>query len=120
MIFIEVQDLFSILNEYSPTHKSELLATIDDKVLKSNQYLVNLHREINKKTDHIKELDLLLKQENDRRREIETKLKTILELREHDTHLHVRQLGRVNVELCKAKTDAERIHILKQQIVFKQ
>ena len=80
----------------------------------------HLHHELDEKTRRIKELDQLLNQEKDRCREIETKLKVVLELRERDAHLHIRQLGQTDAELRKARTDTERVRILQQQLDLKQ
>ena len=66
------------------------------------------------------ELDVLLKQERDRCKEMETKLKVVLELRERDAHLHIRQLGQTDAELRKARNDTERVRILQQQLDLKQ
>ena len=79
-----------------------------------------LHSDIEEKARRIKELDTLLNQEKDRCREFETKLKVILELRERDAHLHIRQLGQSDAELRKARTDTERVRILQQQLEMKQ
>ena len=79
-----------------------------------------LHSDIEEKARRIKELDTLLNQEKDRCREFETKLKVILELRERDAHLHIRQLGQSDAELRKARTDTERVRILQQQLELKQ
>lgn len=80
----------------------------------------DLHAEIEEKTRRVKELDALLNQEKDRCRELETKLKVVLELRERDAHLHIRQLGQTDAELRKARNDTERVRILQQQLEFKQ
>jgi len=79
-----------------------------------------LHNELNEKTRRIKDLDNLLNQEKDRCREMETKLKVVLELRERDAHLHIRQLGQTDAELRKARNDTERVRILQQQLDLKQ
>lgn len=80
----------------------------------------DLQHELEEKTSRIKELDLLLKQERDRAKEMETKLKVVLELRERDAHLHIRQLGQTDAELRKARNDTERVRILQQQLDLKQ
>ena len=80
----------------------------------------DLQHEIQEKTSRIKELDSLLKQERDRAKEMETKLKVVLELRERDAHLHIRQLGQTDAELRKARNDTERVRILQQQLDLKQ
>ncbi len=80
----------------------------------------DLHTEIEDKARRVKELDALLNQEKDRCRELETKLKVVLELRERDAHLHIRQLGQTDAELRKARTDTERVRILQQQLELKQ
>lgn len=72
------------------------------------------------KNDRIKELDQLLNQEKDRCKEIEAKLKIILELRERDAHLHIRQIGIADTELRRARTDSDRVRILQQQLELKQ
>ncbi|CAF4196018.1 unnamed protein product [Rotaria sp. Silwood2] len=117
---LELEDLRSILTENSSKNNQHVISTIDNDIKKSNQHIRDLHHEIDIKTCRIKELDLLFKQEKDRCKEIETKLKVILELREHDTHLHIRQLGQTDAELRKARTDTERIRILQQHLEFKQ
>ncbi len=61
-----------------------------------------------------------INQEKDRCRELETKLKVVLELRERDAHLHIRQMGQTDAELRKARTDTERVRILQQQLELKQ
>jgi hypothetical protein len=114
---VEFEDLFPIL---SNENSQELLSTIDNDIEKSTKHIHNLHGEIDEKTRRIKELDLLLNQEKDRCREIETKLKVVLELRERDAHLHIRQLGQTDAELRKARTDTDRVRILQQQLELKQ
>ena len=79
-----------------------------------------LHAEIDEKTRRVKELDALLNQEKERCREMETKLKVVLELRERDAHLHIRQMGQTDAELRKARNDTERVRILQQQLELKQ
>ncbi|CAF1107005.1 unnamed protein product [Rotaria sordida] len=117
---LELEDLRLILIENSSNNNQHLLSTIDNDIKKSNQHMRDLHNEIDIKTYRIKELDVLLQQEKNRCKEIETKLKVVLELRERDTHLHIRQLGQTDAELRKARTDTERIRILQQQLEFKQ
>jgi len=117
----ESEDLLSILTENSSNNNNQdFLSIIDNDIQKSNQHIHDLHSEINEKTRRIKELDLLFKQEKDRCKEIETKLKIVLELRERDAHLHIRQLGQTDAELRKARTDTERIRILQHQLELKQ
>lgn len=116
---VEIEDLISILSESSSKTNQRLLATVDNDIKKSKQQFHDLQNELDMKNRRIKEFDLLLRQEQDRCKEMETKLKIILELREHDTHVHVRQLGQTDVELRKARTDAERIHILQKQLQLK-
>ncbi|CAF1208086.1 unnamed protein product [Adineta ricciae] len=108
------------LEQTSDESQRELLSKIDDDVEKANQHLRDLHCEIDEKTRRIKELDLLLNQERDRCRELETKLKVVLELRERDAHLHIRQLGQTDAELRKARNDTERVRILQQQLQLKE
>ncbi len=108
-------DLLSII-----TDNSSFLSIIDNDIQKSTQHIHNLHSEIIEKTHRIKELEILFKQEKDHCREIETKLKVVLELRERDAHLHIRQLGQTDAELRKARNDTERIRILQQQLELKQ
>ena len=98
----------------------DILSTIDNDVEKANQRIRDLHSEIDEKTRRIKDLNLLLYQEKDRCRELETKLKVILELREHDTHMHIRQIGQTDAELRTARTDTERVKILQNQLELKQ
>ncbi|CAF4409120.1 unnamed protein product, partial [Adineta steineri] len=107
----EKDDLLSkvSLEENADNNSQELLSNIDNDVEKANQHMRDLHSEIDEKTRRIKELDLLLNQEKDRCREVETKLKVVLELRERDAHLHIRQLGQTDAELRKARTDTERV-----------
>ena len=118
--FIELESLLSILTENSSNNNQHLLSTIDDDLEKSNQHIRDLHHDIDEKTRRLKELDVLFKQEKDRCKEIETKLKVVLELRERDAHLHIRQLGQTDAELRKARTDTERVRILQQQLELKQ
>jgi hypothetical protein len=108
-------DLLSII-----TDNSSFLSIIDNDIQKSAQNIHNLHSEISEKTRRIKELEILFKQEKDHCREIETKLKVVLELRERDAHLHISQLGQTDAELRKARNDTERIRILQQQLELKQ
>jgi hypothetical protein len=114
----ESKDLLSILNENSSDEN--FLSIIDNDIKKSNQHIHDLHSEIDEKTRRIKEIDILLKQEKDHCREIETKLKVVLELRERDAHLHIRQLGQTDAELRKARTDADRVRIQQQQLELKK
>ena len=107
-------------NQDNDEQQRELLSTIDNDVKKANQHMKDLHCEIEEKTRRIKELDSLLNQEKDRCRELETKFKVVLELRERDAHLHIRQLGHSDAELRKARNDTERVKILQQQLEFKQ
>ncbi|CAF4112772.1 unnamed protein product, partial [Adineta steineri] len=116
----EFEELLSIIKENSSNNNQQLLSTIDNDCEKSNQHIRDLHKEVDEKTAQIKEFDVLLKQERDRCREIETKLKVVLELRERDAHLHIRQLGQTDAELRKARTDTERVRILQQQLELKQ
>ncbi|CAF4097930.1 unnamed protein product, partial [Adineta steineri] len=118
----EKDDLLSkvSLEENVDNNSQELLSNIDNDVEKANQHMRDLHSEIDEKTRRIKELDLLLNQEKDRSREVETKLKVVLELRERDAHLHIRQLGQTDAELRKARTDTERVRILQQQLQLKE
>ncbi|CAF1379791.1 unnamed protein product [Rotaria sp. Silwood1] len=117
---LELEDLRTILTKNSSNNNQHLLSIIDNDIKKSNQHIRELYNEIDIKTSRIQELDTLLKQEKDHCKEIETKLKIILELRERDTHLHIRQLGQTDAELRKARTDTERIRILQQQLQLKQ
>jgi hypothetical protein len=114
----ESDDLLSILKENSSNQ--DFLSIIDYDIQKSNQHIHDLHSQIDEKTRRIKELEILFKQEKDHCKEIETKLKVILELREHDTHLHIRQLGQTSAELRKARTDTDRVRLLQQQLDLKQ
>jgi hypothetical protein len=93
---------------------------MDAEIEKSGQYLRDLQDEIEQKTLRVKELDLCLTLERDRGKEIETKLKVVLELRERDTHLHLRQLGETGAELRRARTDTDRVRILQTQLELKQ
>ena len=102
------------------TNDEELLLAIDLDVEKASQRTRDLYDELDTKTRRIAELDIQLNEEKHRTREIETKLKIILELRERDTHLHIRQLGQTDAELRKARTDTERVQILHQQIELQQ
>ena len=90
--------------------QQELLATSEHSV----------DSKIEEKLQRLKELHGLLNQERIRCRELETKLKVVLELRERDAHLHIRQLGQTDAELRKARTDTERVRILQQQLELKQ
>ena len=117
---VEFEDLLSNLRETLSHSNQDFLSSIDNDVKRSGQRIRNLHHEIDEKAHRIKELELLFKHESDRCREIETKLKVVLELREHDSHLQIRQLGRTDTELRKARTDSERARILQQQVEFKQ
>lgn len=99
---------------------NDLLSTIDNDIKKSQQHLEDLHSDLETKTCRVKELEVQCKQEKDRCREMETKLKVVLELRERDAHLHIRQLGQTDAELRKARTDTDRVRILQQQLDFKQ
>ncbi len=116
LFFLEISDF----EETSDNNQTELLSNIDNDVEKANQHMRDLHSEIDEKTRRIKELDCLLNQEKDHCRELETKLKVVLELRERDAHLHIRQLGQTDAELRKARTDTERVRILQQQLQLKQ
>ncbi|CAF4087517.1 unnamed protein product, partial [Adineta steineri] len=122
LLLLEKDDLFLkiSLEENVDNNSQELLSNIDNDVEKANQHMRDLHSEIDEKTRRIKELDLLLNQEKDRSREVETKLKVVLELRERDAHLHIRQLGQTDAELRKARTDTERVRILQQQLQLKE
>ncbi len=123
MICLEIGDILSTITENGPDNnqeQQELLSTIDNDVEKANQHMRDLHSEIDEKTRRIKDLDSLLNQEKDRCRELETKLKVILELRERDAHIHIRQLGQTDAELRKARTDTERVKILQNQLELKQ
>ena len=102
------------------SNDDDLLLAIDHDVEKASQRTRDLYDELDTKTRRIAALDLLLNEEKHRTREIETKLKVILELRERDTHLHIRQLGQTDAELRKARTDTERVQILHQQIELQQ
>ena len=93
---------------------------MDDEIEKSGQYLCDLHDDIERKALRIKELDRCLTQERDRAKEIETKLRVVLELRERDTHRHLRQMGETDTDLRRARTDAERVRILQTQLELKQ
>jgi len=112
------EDLLSIITENSSNQ--DFLLSIDNDIQKSNQHIHDLHSQINEKTVRIKELENLFKQEKDHSKEIETKLKVVLELRERDAHLHIRQLGQTDAELRRARTDTERVRILQQQLELKQ
>jgi len=112
------EDLLSIITENSSNQ--DFLSSIDNDIQKSNQHIHDLHSQINEKTVRIKELENLFKQEKDHSKEIETKLKVVLELRERDAHLHIRQLGQTDAELRRARTDTERVRILQQQLELKQ
>jgi hypothetical protein len=123
LICLEIGDILSTITENGPDNnqeQQELLSTIDNDVEKANQHMRDLHSEIDEKTRRIKDLDSLLNQEKDRCRELETKLKVILELRERDAHIHIRQLGQTDAELRKARTDTERVKILQNQLELKQ
>jgi chromosome segregation ATPase len=122
LLCLEIGDLLSTIRENSPENnqQNELLSTIDNDVQKANRHMRDLHSEIEEKTRRIKEIDLLLNQEKDRCRELETKLKVVLELRERDAHIHIRQLGQTDSELRKARTDTERVKILQNQLELKQ
>jgi chromosome segregation ATPase len=119
-IILDLGELLSKVDETNTESNQELLSTIDNDVEKANQHMRELHKEIDEKTRRIKDLDSLLNQEKDRYREMETKLKVVLELRERDAHLHIRQLGQTDAELRKARTDTERVRILQQQLELKQ
>ena len=118
--YFEQPDQTGIAEMNEEQQQRELLSTIDSDVEKANQHMRNLHAEIEEKTRRLKEFDSLLNQEKDRCRELETKLKVVLELRERDAHLHIRQLGQTDAELRKARTDTERVRILQQQLELKQ
>jgi chromosome segregation ATPase len=122
LLCLEIGDLLSTIRENSPENnqQNELLSTIDNDVEKANRHMRDLHSEIEEKTRRIKEIDLLLNQEKDRCRELETKLKVVLELRERDAHIHIRQLGQTDSELRSARTDTERVKILQNQLELKQ
>lgn len=79
-----------------------------------------LHDQLEEKNRRIKDLETSLNHEKDRFREMETKLKVVLELRERDAHLHIRQLGQTDAELRKARNDTERVRILTNQLELKQ
>ena len=98
----------------------DLFSAIDNDIKKSQEHLEDLQSELETKTHRVKELEMQCKQEKDRCREMETKLKVVLELRERDAHLHIRQLGQTDAELRKARTDADRVRILQQQLDLKQ
>ncbi len=114
----DFEDLLLILTENFSNQ--DFLLSIDNDIQKSTQHIHDLHTQINEKTSRIKELEILFKQEKDHSKEIETKLKVVLELRERDTHLHIRQLGQTDAELRRARTDTERVRILQQQHELKQ
>lgn len=114
----ESDDLLLFITENSLN--KEFVLNIDHDIEKSSQHIQDLHCQINDKTHRIKELENLFKQEEDRCKEIETKLKVVLELRERDAHLHIRQLGQTDAELRKARTDTDRVRILQQQLELKQ
>ncbi|CAF3283960.1 unnamed protein product [Rotaria socialis] len=117
----ELTNLLSTVTENTNENdQQELLSNVNHDIEKANQHMRNLHIEIDEKTRRIKELDALLNQEKDHCRELETKLKVVLELRERDAHLHIRQLGQTDAELRKARTDTERVRILQQQLDLKQ
>lgn len=116
----ESDELLSLLTERSSDNKGDLLSTIDEDINKSKQHFEELQAELEGKTRRVKELEMQCKQEKDRCREMETKLKVVLELRERDAHLHIRQLGQTDAELRKARTDADRVRILQQQLDLKQ
>jgi peptidoglycan hydrolase CwlO-like protein len=123
LIYLEIGDLLSTVTENNPDNdqqQQELLSTINHDVEKANQHMRDLHSEIEEKARRIKELDSLVNQEKEHCRELETKLKVVLELRERDAHLHIRQLGQTDSELRKARTDTERVRILQQQLELKQ
>ena len=98
----------------------EFLALIDQDIEKSTQHFQDLHSEIADNTGRMNEMENSLKQAKDRCREMETKLKVVLELRERDAHLHIRQLGQTDAELRRARTDTDRVRILQQQLDLKQ
>ncbi|CAF4484310.1 unnamed protein product [Rotaria sp. Silwood1] len=117
----EIGNLLSTAKENTNDNdQKELLSNINNDIEKANQHMRSLHSEIDEKTRRIKELDALLNQEKDHCKELETKLKVVLELRERDAHLHIRQLGQTDAELRKARTDTERVRILQQQLELKQ
>jgi len=107
---IQTHDLQTIFNEYS----------IEQDIEKSAEHLRDLHAENIEKANRIKQLEESIKQEQIRCRDFETKLKVILELRERDAQLHIRQLGQTDAELRKARTDSDRVRILQQQFDLKQ
>ncbi|CAF1613175.1 unnamed protein product, partial [Didymodactylos carnosus] len=95
-----------------------ILTDIDADAEKATIHTKELYDDIEERNKRIKELNVHLKKEHCK--ELETKLKVILELRERDAHLHIRQLGQSDAELRKARTDTDRIKILQQQLEFKQ
>ncbi|CAF3862766.1 unnamed protein product [Rotaria sp. Silwood1] len=117
----EINNLLSTVEENTnDNNQQEFLSNIDNDIEKANQHMCHLLAELDEKTRRIKELDLLLNQEKDHCKELETKLKVVLELQERDAHLHIRQLGQTDAELRKARRDTERVRILQQQLEFKQ
>ncbi|CAF4541042.1 unnamed protein product, partial [Didymodactylos carnosus] len=96
-----------------------ILTDIDADAEKATIHTKELYDDIEERNKRIKELNVHLNQEKEHCKELETKLKVILELRERDAHLHIRQLGQSDAELRKARTDTDRIKILQQQLEFK-
>ncbi|CAF4970916.1 unnamed protein product, partial [Rotaria sp. Silwood1] len=116
----EINNLLSTVEENTnDNNQQKFLSNIDNDIEKANQHMRHLLAELDEKTRRIKELDLLLNQEKDHCKELETKLKVVLELRECDAHLYIRQLAQTDAELRKARRDTERVRILQQQLEFK-
>ena len=93
--------------------QEQLRTTVEDD-------MQNIDSKVAEKLRRIKELDALLYKEKNRCRELETKLKVVVELKERDAHLHIQQLGQTDAEFRKARTDTERVRILQQQLDLKQ
>lgn len=82
----------------------------------SFESLSNFYDELEKKMSRISELKKLLNDEQKRSKELETKLKMIIELRERDTQLHLRQLTESEGQWRRAKTDTERLEIVQNEL----
>lgn len=66
------------------------------------------------------QLEEQLRLETQRRRDFQMKLNVILELRERDAQIHLRQIGNFDSQWRQAKNDVERLQIVQTQLKLRE